>query len=370
MVFSVAEYRRRVGEAVALLRALGGDYIVVSPSANMTYFTGLRIESLERIALLFINTDGDTVLLLPQLVRVPDYVRELMETVFWDDSSGPSRHIDRIARDLRIYGKRGFFEDSMTLSQIEYLRERLSPEKISLLSRISRDLRYRKSDEELARIYSSVRTTERILGELYNLLVPGVSERFLERQILGIMASENVEPGFRPIVAFGENTADPHHRPSDRVLRPGDPVIVDIGVAGEDWYVSDLTRVFVVGTPPRELRDLFETYKTCYEEVLRALRAGVKASEIDLVSRTCLTDSGLGRYIVHRTGHGIGLEVHEPPYLSIGSEDVLEKRVVFTIEPGVYIEGSLGVRVESDIVITDDGVVLEIDKMSRDIIIY
>ncbi|NAZ14365.1 MAG: M24 family metallopeptidase [Desulfurococcales archaeon] len=370
MVFSTTEYKRRISEAVSYLKRLGGDYIVVTPSPNMIYFTGIREETLERLMALFINVDGEALLLAPQLVKLDDYLRDFLDIVVWSDSTGPGPYLDKIVRDLRIFGRRGFFEDSMRLGDLEFLREKLSPEKIFLLSKITRDLRYRKSVEELTKIFDAVKKTEKILMDLYNILVPGVSERFVEMQITNLIASEGLEPSFKPIIAFGENTANPHHRPTNRLLRLGDLVLVDVGVRVEEGYVSDLTRLYMIGTPSRDLRNIFETYKNCYEETLRSIKTNVRASEIDIVSRSCLTDNGLGRYIVHRTGHGIGVEVHEPPYLSINSDDVLERRVVFTVEPGIYIQGSFGVRVESNITISDDDLVIEIDKLSREIIIY
>ncbi|MEM0043969.1 MAG: Xaa-Pro peptidase family protein [Sulfolobales archaeon] len=370
MVFSVEEYRSRIASAVRSLRVLGGDYIITTPSPNLIYFTGLRIESYERITALIINADGDAVLIAPQLESLPEYLREFVDVILWNDSSGPDQAVERVSRELRIYGKIGFYEDSMRLSQLEFFREKLHPERIYLLSKISRDLRYRKSHEEILRIYEAVKSAEKILQEVYNLIVPGITERFLEAQIVNMIAGSGLEPSFKPIVAFGENTANPHHRSGDKVLSIGEPVLIDLGVVEEHGYISDLTRMYIVGTPSRELRDVFTSYSNCYNEVMRSISSGVKASELDLLARTCLADSGLGRYIMHRTGHGIGLEVHEPPYISMNSNDVLEKGVVFTIEPGVYIKGSFGVRVESNIAITDDGSVLELDKLSRDLIIF
>ncbi|MEZ0290748.1 MAG: Xaa-Pro peptidase family protein [Sulfolobales archaeon] len=363
-------YKNRISNAIKNLEVLGGDYMVVTPSPNLTYFTGLRVESYERLMILIVNTYGEVVLLAPQLESVPEYVKEFVEIVFWSDSMGPDQYIEKIARNLRIYGKIGFYEDSMRLSQLEYLRERLHPERVYLLSKITRDLRYRKSHEEILRIYEAVKAAEKILQEVYNMMVPGITERFLETQIVNMIASERFELAFKPIVAFGENTAEPHHRSGDRTLRLGDPVLIDLGVVEEHGYTSDLTRMYVVGTPSRELRDVFNSYTNCYNEILRSIKVGLRASEIDLLARTCLTDSGLGRFIVHRTGHGIGLEVHEPPYISLNSSDVIERGVVFTIEPGVYIKSSFGVRVESNVAVTEDGSVIELDKLSRDLIIF
>ncbi|MGC9148143.1 MAG: M24 family metallopeptidase [Sulfolobales archaeon] len=370
MVFSVDIYRNRINNAVRLLKIFGGDYILVTPSPNLIYFTGIREETYERIMFLVANADGEVALVAPQLVSLPRHVRDLAEIYLWSDSSGPSQIIERIAKDLRIFGRIGFFEDSMRLSQLDYFREKLSPEKIYLLSKISRELRYKKSHEEIMSIYNSVKITEKILQEIYNIIAPGLTERFLATQIINLISSEGADPAFRPIVAFGENSSEPHHIPGDRVLRVGDLVLVDVGVMNSEGYVSDLTRIFHVGAPSKELRDVYNVYIDCYNEVLRSIRVGAKASELDLVSRVCISDHGYGAYIKHRTGHGIGLEVHEPPYISIDSSDVLEKGVVFTVEPGIYIPNKFGVRVESNIAVSDEGEVLELDKLSREIIIF
>ena len=370
MVFSAEIYRSRINNAVRLLKILGGDYFLVTPSPNLVYFTGIREETYERIMFLVANADGETVLVAPQLVSLPPHVRDLAEIYLWSDASGPSQIIEKVARDLRIFGKIGFFEDSIRLSQLDYLREKLSPEKIHLLSKITRELRYRKSHEEIMSVYNSVKIAEKILQEVYNMIAPGLTERFLATQILNLISSEGADPAFKPIVAFGENSSEPHHIPGDRVLRVGDLVLVDLGVAGSEGYVSDLTRIFHVGAPSKELRDVYSVYAECYNEVLRRIRAGIKASELDLASRACISDHGYGAYMRHRTGHGIGLEVHEPPYISLDSNDVLERGVVFTIEPGIYLPNKFGIRVESNIAISDEGEVIELDKLSREIIIF
>ena len=156
------------------------------------------------------------------------------------------------------------------------------------------------------------------------------------------------------IVASGPNSASPHHEPTGRTILPRDAVVLDFG--GElGGYFSDTTRTVVVGEPPRGFEAVYDIVRSAQEAAFRAVVPGALAQDIDRVARRIIDDAGYGERFVHRTGHGIGLEVHEPPYLVEGSDWELEAGTTFSIEPGVYLEGAFGVRIEDIVVVTDDG---------------
>jgi len=361
------ELERRAEAAVNAMRRKGVDYIALTPSPNFRYLAGFSEESYERLMLFIITSEGDRILIAPRLANIPGWAEDYVDVDLWSDSDNVGDFVERAAGRLRIYGKRGAFEDTMGLRFYIMLKDILSPSSTLLASEVLRDLRARKSLYEVEAIKRAVRAAENVFEELYRFLAPGLSERFLASQISGIIASEGYGEAFKPIVAFGEDTANPHHIPGDRRLAFGDLVLIDLGVSAEG-YVSDLTRLYYMGHMPREVAERFSHLSTCFSEAISAVSPGMRASEVDLRVRACLAEYGLGGSILHRTGHGIGVEVHEPPYLSINSHDLLERGSVFTIEPGIYFRGKYGLRVESDIAILDNGDVIVLDKISRDII--
>lgn len=363
----LSELERRASAASEAMARHGLEYLVLTPSPNFRYLAGFYEETYERIELLILTSSGERVLLIPSLSTPPQWVHESFDVVMWSDSDNVSSIMERIFSRLRIFGKPGVFEDSMSLRIFTTLKDLLQPSRIAMASEILKPLRMRKSLYEIERISRAVKAAERIFEEAYRLLAPGLTEKFVASQILGMIHSEGLDQAFQPVVAFGENTASPHHVPSQRILAHGDLVILDLGVVYEG-YVSDLTRLFSLGQPPRRVLDVFASYSQCFSEAMEGLRPGMPASEVDLRTRRCLSEQGLGGYLVHRTGHGIGLEIHEPPYLSIGSEDLLERGSVFTIEPGIYVRNSFGLRLESNVAVLDNGDIVVLDRISRDII--
>jgi len=361
------ELERRTANAIALMRKSGVEYIALTPSPNFRYLTGFFEEGYERLILFILTVNNDRVLLAPKLANIPSWFNRYSDIVLWGDEDNVGSIVDKVARRLRIYGKKGAFEDTMSLRTYELLKEELSPSGTVLVSTILRELRIRKSLYEINIISRAVKIAENIFSELYRILSPGLSERFVASQISSLIASEGYAEAFNAIVAFGENTANPHHIPGSKVLSYGDLVLVDLGIV-VDGYVSDLTRIYSLGPVPKNVEDSFTALISCFNEAISIISPGVRAAEVDLRVRSCLTDYGLGGNILHRTGHGIGLEIHEPPYLSITSTDVLDRGNVFTVEPGVYFRGNYGLRIESDIAILDNGDTIILDKSSKDII--
>lgn len=362
----LSELERRAASAIEAMKKIGVEYIVATPSPNFRYLTGFYEDTYERIMLFILTINNDRVLLAPRLANVPSWVNRYSDIVLWGDEDNVKSILDKIVKRLRIYGKRGAFEDTMSLRTYELLRESFSPPGTVLASGVLRDLRIRKSLYEINMISRAVRVAENIFSELYRILAPGLSERFVANQISNLVASEGYRMAFEAIVAFGENTANPHHIPGPRVLSYGDLVLVDLGVE-VNGYVSDLTRIYSLGPTPKKIEDSFAALSSCFSEAASMISPGVKAADIDLRVRSCLAEHGLGGNILHRTGHGIGIEVHEPPYISVTSGDVLDKGHVFTVEPGIYFRGSYGLRIESDFAILDNGDIIILDKISRDI---
>jgi Xaa-Pro aminopeptidase len=186
-------------------------------------------------------------------------------------------------------------------------------------------------------------------------LRPGRTEREVARDIAeAIVAEGHVRADF-VIVGSGPNGASPHHEVSDRVIEAGDPVVVDIGGTTRDGYCSDSTRTYAAGEPPEEFRRLYEVLLTAQRAQTEAVRPGITAERLDAVGREIIANGGYGKNFVHRTGHGIGLEGHEEPYIVAGNERPLEPGMAFSIEPGIYLPGRFGARIEDIVLCTEDG---------------
>jgi Xaa-Pro aminopeptidase len=258
----------------------------------------------------------------------------------------------------RLVGKRtwrrvGIEEDHLTLSRFRLLRSQLKNVQLVPVLDLVLELRRRKSPQEIARMRKAQVITEKVLTEVLKMLKPGVREKDLALEI-EFRFRRFGESAFPPIVASGENGAKPHARASDRRIRNGDCITFDIGCRYQG-YCSDMTRTVFLGRPDQELKRAYESVLAAQEEALAVLRPGVPCKLIDLAARDYLNRAGLGKFFGHSLGHGVGLDVHEQPALARTSKQTLEPGDVVTVEPGVYLPGKGGVRIEDMVLITRIG---------------
>jgi Xaa-Pro dipeptidase len=217
------------------------------------------------------------------------------------------------------------------------------------------NLRMHKDEAEIAQMRQAVAITEAALGATLEKIHIGMTEREIANELLLEMLHRGAESlPFEPIILSGPNSALPHGAPGDRRVRAGDLLLFDFGVS-VGGYASDITRTFAVSLVGDELRRAYDVVKRANEAGRKAARPGVEIQEVDRAARKVIADAGYGQYFAHRTGHGLGLEVHEPPFACEGDTTILELGMTFTVEPGVYLPGIGGVRVEDDVVITPDG---------------
>jgi Xaa-Pro dipeptidase len=227
------------------------------------------------------------------------------------------------------------------------------------------ELRMRKDPDEIAQIRRAVENAQEALSAILGGLHPGMTEGEIARQLkLEILAAGAEDLSFQPIVSAGPNAANPHASPSDRALQPGDFLLFDWGLYSRG-YASDITRTFPVGKMESEMRTVYDVVRRANAAGREKVRPGVTCSQVDAATRSVIDEAGYGRLFTHRTGHGLGMEIHEPPYIVAGNEQVLEVGMTFTIEPGIYLPGRNGVRIEDDIVVTEDGCE-SLTTMSRD----
>jgi Xaa-Pro dipeptidase len=329
------------------------DAVFVSSPLSVAYLSGTLMEPHERIMGLALGPDVEPALIVPALDAETARSNPAgLRTIAWEDARGPS---DALRSALGRPKSLAIEKDHITVRGAELLTELVGPEEVLDASSSLSKLRARKSDDEVGRIEQAAQIVDRALASLAEWLPPGITEvevaLELDRTARRLGSQGNP---FETIVLGGPNAALPHGRPTERALRRGDLVIVDIG-ARRDGYCADITRTYAIGEPDNDARRAYDTVLAAQAAGRAALKPGNTCASVDHAAREVIESAGYGEFFIHRTGHGLGLEAHEPPALVAGNQAPLRKGEVVTVEPGIYLPGKLGVRIEDDLVITDDG---------------
>ena len=352
-------FERRTRDAQARLRDVGVEGLVLFPSNNLLYTSGFAESPSERHLLLFVPAEGDPVFLVPDLygeqIREGSWVPEVRT---WSDDEDPKPHIERVAEELGLAGGHLLVDDSMWAVFTQDLRTVLPDATFGLASDVLGDLRCLKDDAELAAMREAAAAADATVRDLRELgeAVVGMTEAGLAEEIEALLESNGGHGvSFETIAGSGPNGAKPHHSHGDRTIQPGEPVVLDFGTR-VDHYPSDQTRTLVFGGDPGEqYREVHEVVREAQQAGVEAAGPGVTAGAVDAAARAVIEDAGYGEQFIHRTGHGVGLDVHEEPYIVSGSERVLEPGMVFSVEPGIYLPGEFGVRIEDLVVVTEEG---------------
>jgi Xaa-Pro dipeptidase len=347
----------RLATLQSAMRAAGMDVLAVVPGANMRYLAGLEIHMNERVAVAFFPAAGAPSMVLPTLEtpRAKAQARFSMTFYSWDDADGPEGALSRCVADLGLAGKRiGVEYTAMRVLELRAIEAAAPATQAVDATPMIAELRMAKDDQELAAMRRAVAVVEAALSAAVAQIRAGMTEIELAAIWEREMRARGGEPSFGTNVASGPNAANPHHSNSDRAFQPGDFIIMDGGV-WNDGYSSDITRTIALGQPSEQARQIYELVQAANAAGRMYARPEATGEEIDRATRKVIADGGYGQYFIHRTGHGLGLEVHEPPYIVAGSLEPLAPGTTFTIEPGVYVDGLCGVRIEDDMVITAEG---------------
>jgi Xaa-Pro aminopeptidase len=352
------DYQRRVRASRERLDALSADALVCFPSRNLQYLTGHYEDPGERHFLLFLPAHGDPVFVVPELAASEARETWVEDVRTWGDERGAEDLLAAVASDLGLTDGHLLVDDTMWARFTQDLREVCPEATFGLASEALSPLRARKDDAELAAMRSAAAVADDVVDRLRDRGEEflGWSEAELAVEVERLLADEGGEGvSFETIVAAGPNGASPHHRRSDREIESGDPVVLDFGTR-VDGYPSDQTRTFVFGGDPSgRFREVHDVVRRAQAAGVEAVEPGVTASDVDEAARAVIRDAGYADAFVHRTGHGVGLDVHEEPYIVAGNDRELEPGMVFSVEPGVYLDGEFGVRIEDLVVVTDDG---------------
>jgi Xaa-Pro aminopeptidase len=344
----------RIGRAAQQTAAQQLDALVVSPSPDLAYLTGYDPMPLPRPTLLVLRPDRDPVMLVPELERAlaaASPVGQHLELVPWRDGSDPYE----AAASLLAGAARIAVADRLWARHLLGLQRELPGAAFSPAAPVIGRLRAVKDEDELGTLRRAGRAADETFRQVVALPFQGRTEEDVAHDLADLLVGNGHVRAEFTIVASGPNAASPHHEPGGRTILPRDAVVMDFGgeLAG---YFSDTTRTVVVTEPPEDFQRAYAAVHEAQGAAVDAVRPGREAQEIDRAARTIIDAAGYGDRFIHRTGHGIGLELHEPPYMVEGDRTVLEPGMTFSVEPGIYLEGRFGIRIEDIVAVTADGV--------------
>ncbi len=336
-----------------LAAAQGIDALLITPGADLRYLTGYHALPLERLTCLVVPAQGDPTLVVPALERPAAVAAGVdVDIAGWQETDDPFALVAALVGEVATIG----VDDHMWASRVFALRDALPSANTVLAGPIVAELRMRKEPAEIAALREAGAAIDRVHARMGEWLRPGRTERQVGADIARAIFDEGHETADFVIVGSGPNGASPHHELSDRVIEPGDPVVVDIGGTMPSGYCSDSTRNYLAGgSPPEGYAAAYAALAAAQQAQREHARPGVTAESVDAVGRQILSDAGYGELFIHRTGHGIGQETHEEPYIVAGNSIVLEEGMAFSIEPGFYVDGRYGARIEDIAVCTADG---------------
>ncbi len=359
-LFPTEVYAQRISAAAAGAAIAGLAGLVITPGYDLRYLVGSRAQTFERLTALVLPADGSApTVVVPRLELAAlreSAVTELGATVAdWVDGENP---YELVARALRGSGAEPVtvaVTDSMTALHLLPLSEVLGAVPV-LATEVLRKLRMIKDASEVDALRKAGAAIDRVHARVPEFLKPGRTEAEIAADIAEAIVAEGHSEVAFIIVGSGPNGADPHHECSDRELQVGDIVVVDIGGPYAPGYNSDSTRTYSLGEPDAEVARRYAVLQRAQAEAVSAVRPGISAEAVDAAARDVLAGEGLAEWFVHRTGHGIGLSVHEEPYIVAGNEITLEPGMAFSVEPGIYFPGKWGARIEDIVIVTEDGV--------------
>lgn len=335
------------------------DAIALNPGSTLTYLTGLHFHLMERPTLLLVQAGKQPALILPDLEagKLASIDFPITAYTFGDNPAEWQRVFDQAISQLGLdRGKVGVEPTRLRYLEMEFLRQAAPNTEFLPAGQALADLRLRKDADEISKMREAVRIAQTALTATLPGLQPGISEEEIASELIIQLykAGSAPELPFMPIVAGGPNSANPHAVPTHRKLERGDLVVIDWGASYFDYF-SDLTRTFAIREISPELAAIYEAVEGANKAGREAGKPGLYAGKVDDAARAVIEKQGFGPWFTHRTGHGLGMEAHEEPYIFGASDQILKPGMVYTVEPGVYLPGKGGVRVEDDVVVTENG---------------
>ena len=356
----------------ASLRTSDLDAVILNPGPTLKYLSGLNFHLMERPVVLLFAKDQDPAIVLPELElqKTVSLPYKLQVFAYSENPSEWDNAFRKATQALDLDGKRiGVEPRNLRLLEFRHVKNAAPEADYPDASEVLAGLRLKKDQVEIESMRKAVKIAQAALEATIPFIKIGMTEKEISSELVMQLLKHGSEPEvpFSPIVSGGLNSANPHASPTERKLQAGDLLVIDWG-ATYDGYISDLTRTFAVGEVDEEFKKIHKIVQESNSTGRAAAKPGVPCANVDIAARDVIEKSGYGKYFTHRTGHGIGMEGHEEPYMRGDNMQILEPGMAFTVEPGIYLPGRNGVRIEDNVVITDTGADV-LSDMPRDILI-
>ncbi|HEY8789717.1 MAG TPA: Xaa-Pro peptidase family protein [Actinopolymorphaceae bacterium] len=368
---STTDPHARLKQLADLAKAGGVDVVLVAPGPDLRYLTGYDAKPLERLTCLVVPATGTPLLVVPTLERPAAEASPAgaLTIVDFGETDDPYAGVAALLEDEHVRPDVVAVDNLMWAEKLLAFQRALPATTIRLAGDLIVEMRIRKSPDEVAALRAAGAAIDSVHARMGEWLRPGRTEAAVAADIAdAILAAGHVTVDFT-IVGSGPNGASPHHDSSERVIEPGDPVVVDIGGTMPSGYCSDSTRTYVAGGgdgPPADFAAYYAVLQQAQDAACAQARPGVTCASVDEAARSIIRDAGFGEFFIHRTGHGIGLQGHEDPYIVVGNERLLEPGMAFSVEPGIYLPGHHGARIEDILVCTETGAE-RLNNTSRDL---
>lgn len=349
----------RLEKLNASLRTSGLDAVALNPGPTLTYLTGAQFHLMERPVVLLVAQGQDPALVLPELemLKIEQMPYPVQAFPYGENPSEWEKAFRSAAQALGLDAKRiGVEPNQMRLLEFRYIKVSAPEAEYPDASDVLGSLRLKKDKKEIESMREAVQVAQAALEALIPHIKIGMTEKELAAELVIQLLRNGSEPHlpFTPIVSGGPNSANPHASPTERKLQAGDLLVIDYG-ATVDGYISDITRTFAVGQVDAEYARIHKIVQAANAAGRAAGKPGAPCANVDIAAREVIDKSGYGEYFTHRTGHGIGMEGHEHPYMRGDNMQLLEPGMAYTVEPGIYLPGRNGVRVEDNMVVTETG---------------
>jgi Xaa-Pro aminopeptidase len=358
------EFKERTAKALELMREKQIQTMILFPGTNMYYLTGFLEEPMERPLFAVFNVKREPFFITPDL-----YEEQIKESTWindvrtWQEIKDPYELFDKDLGKGKVA-----LEDKLWAVFSHNLEKIFKDCKFTSASLILKELRMRKSKEEIGLLKKAGEIADNSLQAILDKISLGTTELELAALLEYEMRKRGAKKSsFEPIVGSGKNSSMPHKRATNKKLKSKESIVFDFGCVYKG-YCSDMTRTVFIGNPTKEMKKVYNVVLEAQERAFRAVKPGSKAKDVDFAARNYIESKGYSKYFIHRTGHGIGLDVHEEPYITKESDLILEESMTFSIEPGIYLPGKFGVRIEDIVTVTDSGP-LRLNKFTKELII-
>lgn len=349
----MTQNKERLANLQARMRETGVDLAAIGSTANLRYFLGFAPHADERLCLLLVDAQ-DVRMVVPSLNREEIAAHTDVELVSWTDVDGPREALRQALTAWKTPHTMAV-DGAIRADALMHLQASLTCDKTIPADALVAPLRQLKSADEIDLLSRAAAQADHAMQAAVDTCRVGATEAQVAWAAETAFRQDGAETVHFTLIASGPNGAYPHHHSGERRLLEGDAIIIDIG-ASFQGYNSDITRMVYLGQPSSEFAKAYASVLEANQRAMAAVRPGITAEEIDRIARSTLQATGYGEYFTHRTGHGIGLEGHEPPWIMEGNKTVLQSGMVFSIEPGVYFVGQFGVRIEDIVTVTSSGV--------------